>query len=188
VKLLRTFIAIELPGETRDYLFQTGRKMGTAVSDRTVRWVSPENMHLTLRFLGDTAADKLPLIADTLDKICADFQPFNLHLDTLGCFPNRIRPRVIWAGLGGDLKTLNSIQHRIEKAIQTMGWPAENRPFQAHLTIGRVKDQAEAGRLAWEQPLEKNLVQVSAVHLIESQLRPNGPVYTINHSANLGKP
>lgn len=159
--------------------------MAEHISDRAVRWVAPENMHLTLRFLGDTPEDKLPVIAAELDAITQQFQPFELHLDQLGCFPNRKRPRVIWAGLSGELKTLNALQSRIEKAVQSLGWEGENRPFQAHLTIGRVKDSSQAARLSWQQPLEKQVVPVSAVNLIESQLRPSGPVYTIRHSSLL---
>jgi 2'-5' RNA ligase len=185
VKLLRTFIAIELPAETRSYLFQSGQKMAENIPDRVVRWVAPENMHLTLRFLGDTPEDKLPVISAELDAITQDFQPFTLHLDELGCFPNRKRPRVIWAGLSGQLKPLNALQSRIEKAVQSLGWEAENRPFRAHLTIGRVKDSSQAARLTWEQPLEKQVIPAAAVNLIESQLRPSGPVYTIRHSSVL---
>jgi 2'-5' RNA ligase len=185
VKNLRTFIAVELPAETRSYLFQSGQKMAENIPNRAIRWVAPENMHLTLRFLGDTPEDKLPVIAAELDAITQQFQPFNLHLHELGCFPNRKRPRVIWAGLSGQLKPLNALQSRIEKAVQSLGWEAENRPFRAHLTIGRVKDSSQAARLTWEQPLEKQVIPAAAVNLIESQLRPSGPVYTIRHSSVL---
>ena len=159
--------------------------MAENISNRAVRWVAPENMHLTLRFLGDTPEDKLTIISAELDTITKDFQPFSLYLDQLGCFPNRKRPRVIWAGLSGDLKTLNALQSRIEKVVQSLGWEGENRPFRAHLTIGRVKDSSQANRLDWDQQLEKQQISVSAVNLIESQLRPSGPVYTIRHESKL---
>ena len=183
MKLLRTFIAVELPAETRTYLFQTGNKMAENISERAVRWVAPENMHLTLRFLGDTPEDKLPAVTAELDAITQQFQPFQLYLNEIGCFPNRKRPRVVWVGLAGELKSLNALHGRIEKAVQSLGWQAEGRPFRAHLTIGRVKDSSQARRLAWEQQLEKQVVPVSAVNLIESMLRPSGPVYTIRHSS-----
>jgi 2'-5' RNA ligase len=186
VTFLRAFIAIELPANIRNYLYQTGKNMAVNMSDRAVRWVAPENIHLTLRFLGDTAEDKLPLIAAGLDNISQNFQPFTLYLNELGCYPNRKRPRVIWVGLTGDLEVLNKLQSRIEQIIQTLGWPGEGRPFQAHLTIGRVKDQSQARNLDWVQQLEKKEIPVSAVNLIESQLRPSGPVYTIRHSSLLG--
>jgi 2'-5' RNA ligase len=183
--LLRTFIAIELPPDTREYLFQTGKKMAVNISDRAVRWVAPENMHLTLRFLGETAEDKLPLISQALDNITSDFQPFNLFLNELGCFPNRKRPRVIWAGISGEMKILNALQRRIEDAVQALGWQGEKRPFRGHLTIGRVKDQSQGRQLKWDLSLEKREIPVSAVNLIESQLRPSGPVYTIRHCSFL---
>lgn len=159
--------------------------MAVNVSDRAVRWVAPENIHLTLRFLGDTAEDMLPRVAAELDAVAQNFQPFSLYLDQLGCFPNRKRPRVIWASLSGDLKTLNALQSGIETTVQSLGWEADNRPFRAHVTIGRMKDRSQAKKLVWEQRLEKTVVPVSAVNLIESQLRPDGPVYTIRHSSLL---
>ncbi|MFZ0544737.1 MAG: RNA 2',3'-cyclic phosphodiesterase [Candidatus Promineifilaceae bacterium] len=185
MKLLRTFIAIELPPEVRTYLFQTGQKMAGNVSNRAVRWVAPENMHLTLRFLGDTPKGKLPDITAELDAITRDFQPIRLHLDEIGCFPNRKRPRVIWAGLAGETQQLNALQHRIEMAVESLGWKGEKRLFRPHLTIGRVKDSSQANRLAWEQQLERKAVAVTAVNLIESLLRPHGPVYTIRHVSSL---
>lgn len=185
MKQIRTFIAVELPAEIRTYLFQTGKKMAVNISERAVRWVAPENIHLTLRFLGDTPEDKLPVIAAELDTISRAFQPFTLSLDQLGCFPNRKRPRVIWAGLSGDLKRLNALQSEIENAVQSLGWEGENRPFRAHLTIGRVKDNRQAKKLIWDQVLEKKAIPVSAVHLIESRLRPDGPVYMVQHSSLL---
>jgi 2'-5' RNA ligase len=185
VKLLRTFIAIELPPDTQAYLFQTGKKMAAHISDRAVRWVAPENIHLTLRFLGDTTEDKLPLISAELDKICQDFQPFLLYLSELVGFPNQKRPRDIWADLSGDLKKLMALQSQIESFVQSFGWQGENRPFQAHLTIGRVKDQNQAKQLIWDEPIEKKAVPVSAVNLIESRLYPTGPVYTVRHRSIL---
>ncbi len=159
--------------------------MSLNISDRAVRWVAPENIHLTLRFLGDTAEDKLPLISQELDNITSDFQPFKLYLNELGCFPNRKRPRVVWAGISGELKRLNALQKRIETAVQSLGWQGEKRPFRAHLTIGRVKDRSQARQLDWELSLEKQEIPVSAVNLIESQLLPSGPVYTIRHCSFL---
>jgi RNA 2',3'-cyclic 3'-phosphodiesterase len=185
VKLLRTFIAVELPSEVRRHLFQTGKKMALNIPDRAVRWVAPENVHLTLRFLGDTPEDKVSAVTAELDQITHGFPPFSLHLDELGCFPNRKRPRVIWAGLSGGLKTLNALQSRIETAVQALGWPEEGRPFQPHLTIGRVKDSRQAAELLWDEKLDNYDVPVSAVNLIESQLRPQGPLYTIRHSSLL---
>lgn len=185
MKQIRTFLAIELSAEIRSYLFQSGQKMMGDLPRKVVRWVAPENMHLTLRFLGDTPENLLPKISAELDAITSQHQPFNLHLDQLGCFPNQKRPRVIWASLDGKLAPLYAIQNKIESAVQTLGWKREKRPFRPHLTLGRVKDPNQAFRLLWTQQLEKKEFSVSAIYLIESQLRPDGPVYTIRHSSEL---
>jgi 2'-5' RNA ligase len=186
VKILRTFIAIELPTEIRQYLFQSGQRMMAETPPKAVRWVASENMHLTLRFLGDTPADKLPAISAELEAIANQFPPFSLHLDQLDGFPNQKRPRVISVSLAGETMPLQTIQSQIERAVQTLGWKREKRPFRPHLTLGRVKDQNQAHRLSWNQTLERNEFVVSAVNLIESQLRPGGPVYTIRHRSALG--
>jgi 2'-5' RNA ligase len=185
VSIIRSFIAIERPAEIRAYFHQIGRFMSSNIPQGAVRWVAPDNIHLTLRFLGDTPEDKLPFVSAALDTIAVRYTPVSLHLDQVGCFPNRKRPRVIWVGLAGDLQFLNALQTEVEKAVQSLGWPAEGRPFRAHLTIGRVKDSSQAARLLWNQSLEKKEVPVSAVHLIESRLTPTGPIYTTRHSSSL---
>jgi 2'-5' RNA ligase len=186
VKLLRTFIAIELPADIRHYLAQSGPQLTTGIPDKGVRWVAPENMHLTLRFLGDTAEDKLPQISAELDTITSQFQPFSLHLDQLGCFPNPKRPRVIWVSLAGALTPLQAIQKSIETAVNSLGWKREKRPFRPHLTLGRVRDKVHAAPLSFEQRLNPMEFSVTAVNLIESQLQPTGPIYTIRQSSLLG--
>lgn len=185
MKQIRTFIAIELPADIRRYLFQSGQQMSTDLPRGVVRWVAAENMHLTLRFLGDTAEDNLPEIAAQLDAITGQHQAFSLHLDQLGSYPNQKRPRIVWVGLGGELDTLNTLQSQIENAVQVMGWQREKRPFRPHLTLGRVKNPNLAHHLSWTQQLEKKEFLVSAVYLIESQLQRQGPVYTIRHSSKL---
>jgi 2'-5' RNA ligase len=185
VNLLRTFIAIELPDEVRRYLSQSGPKLTTGIPDKAVRWVAPENMHLTLRFLGDTAETRLPDISAELDAITQQVGPFSLHLDQLGCFPNPNRPRVIWAGLAGDIQPLQAIQARIETAVNGLGWKREKRPFRPHLTLGRFRNQSRSGPVAFSQELNPLNFVVTAVNLIESRLQPTGPVYTIRHSSLL---
>ncbi len=142
-------------------------------------------MHLTLRFLGDTPENKLSEISAELDAITSHFQPFTLQLAQLGSYPNKIRPRVIWAGLSGETTTLKALQSQIATAIHRLGWQKENRPFRPHLTLGRIKDKSQAHRLTWNIPLENKAFTISAINLIESQLRPTGPIYTIQHSSFL---
>ncbi len=189
---IRTFIAISLPervqielGQVNDVL--AGQMLAGKLPARSVRWVQPHLIHLTLRFLGDTAVANLPSLATALDEIATHHAPFTLTLSELGCFPNRQRPRVIWAGLSGDLPAAQKLQADIEQAVQGLGWAVEDKPFRAHLTLGRVKDGRLLRGVEWGAAVKELAVPVTAVHLIESQLRPSGPIYTTRHTSLLGK-
>ena len=187
---LRTFIAIDLPPNVKAALADVAATLGGRVSrgalgTAAVRWVRPEQMHLTLRFLGDTPAGKLPALADALDTLAAGHAPFTLRLTDVGCFPNTRRPRVVWVGLGGEEQKLLAMVAALEAALRPLGWPAEDRPFRAHLTLGRVKDVQAAQGIDWTTTVPALTVPVAAVHLIESQLRPEGSVYTVRHTSAL---
>ena len=182
---IRTFIAIALPEEITAVLAQLSYSFAKQIPSRAVRWVKPDRMHLTLRFLGETAVPQLTPIATELDHVTANYAPFKLHLHQVGCFPNRRRPRVLWIGLAGEKRPLQAIKRDIDTFLQPMGWEQEKRPFQAHLTVGRVKDARQLQQLNLNVPVGKAAWEVTAVHLIQSQLRPQGPLYTTHHSSQL---
>ena len=182
---IRTFIAIDLPPDVKAALADVAATLGERVPRGTVRWVRPEQMHLTLRFLGDTPTGKLPTLADALDTLAANQAPFALRLTDVGCFPNARRPRVVWVGLGGEEAKLLALVAALEAALRPLGWPPEDRPFRAHLTLGRVKDERAAQGVDWSAAVPALDVPVTAVHLIESQLRPEGSVYTVRHTSVL---
>ena len=96
---------------------------------RAVRWVKPENVHLTLRFLGATAADQLEELKTALAALAAMVEPFELQLAAMGCFPNVRRPRVIWVGLAGAEDQLLALQRAVEQVVVDLGWQREPRPF-----------------------------------------------------------
>ncbi len=185
VKMVRAFVAVPLPAGTQTYLAETGRGYEQRLPAGAVRWVQPERMHLTLRFLGDTPANKLAAIGEALDTVARTYRPFQLHVGRLGCFPNPRRPRVIWAGLAGAEKELAALKAAVDEALAPLGWPPERDKFRAHLTLGRVKHSERDIRLEWGTPLEARPVPVQAIHLVESELRPAGPQYTVRHSAVL---
>lgn len=188
VKTIRAFIAIPLPAAVTATLAKSGQSLARQLPPNSVRWVKPEAMHLTLRFLGDTAENQLPALKQGLDEICGRYAPFELQLGELGCFPNPRRPRVIWGGLkelsaeGGLCRRLAA---EIEGMVVGLGWQAEGKAFRPHLTIGRVREGQRLPEVAWGQALEPLTFAVTAVHLIESQLRPSGPLYTTLHSSSL---
>jgi RNA 2',3'-cyclic 3'-phosphodiesterase len=185
MRMIRAFIAIELPAEVKRLLSATGRELAASTGSTAVRWVKAEAMHLTLRFLGDTAVDELPEISAALDALAAGRRPFDLKLGQLGCFPNPRRPRTIWAGVTGAIEELQALKADLDALLAPLGRPPETKPFQPHLTLGRVKDERAGIELPWGTPLEPLLLPVAAVHLVESRLRPAGPVYTVRHSSVL---
>lgn len=184
--VIRAFIALELPGQIRQELARISQALADKAPPRAVRWVKPDKMHLTLRFLGDTAVAQIPAINQALDEWTREQAPFSLHLDRLGCFPNRKRPRVIWVGLQGNEAELFAFKRGIDALLLPFGWEVENKKFQAHLTLGRVKDGRQLANLPWDMQVEPLTFLVTAVALIESRLTSQGPIYTIRHQAALG--
>jgi 2'-5' RNA ligase len=182
---IRAFIAVDLPPAVKAALTDVAATLGGRVPRGAVRWVRPEQMHLTLRFLADTPADRLPALAAALDTLAAGHAPFALHLTDVGCFPNDRRPRVVWVGLGGEEAKLIALVAALEAALHPLGWPPEDRPFRAHLTLGRVKDEWAAQGVDWAAAVPALKIPIAAVHLIESKLRPKGPVYTVRHTSTL---
>jgi 2'-5' RNA ligase len=184
---IRLFIAIDLPERVKDVLTETAVRLSKNVPDRAVRWVNRAQMHLTLRFLGDTAVAQLPALQDQLTQLTAHYPAFQLRLDGLGAFPNRQRPRVVWVGLAGELAGLQPMQAELEERVVGLGWQREERPFSPHVTLGRVKDAGRVQALDWSVGLAELGVPVTAVQLVQSELRPSGPVYTVRHVAYLGQ-
>ena len=180
---IRAFIAIHLPSEVQAALGRVAATLSEGLPRGAVRWVRPELMHLTLHFLGDTDVGRLPAIGRAMDDAVAGRAPFTLTLDGLGCFPNPRRPRVVWAGLAGDMAQLLALKAALDEQLAALGWPPEDKPFRAHLTLGRVKDERAAQALSLTTPLPQPAVPVAAIHLMESQLRPEGPVYTVRHGS-----
>jgi len=184
-KKIRAFIAIHLPAEVRDYLATISADLSRQLPQGAVRWVKPDRIHLTLRFLGDTDVRLLPDIQNALDEVATQQQRFDLYLEGFGCFPNCKRPRILWAGVAGRLKEAAQLKEEIDSALAPLGWEEEKRPFRPHLTIGRVKDARTAVSPTWPESLQRPAIPVDAIHLIESELTPNGPIYTVRHSGTL---
>ena len=182
---IRLFIAIDLPEAVKMALLEIIAQMGRQLPDRALRWVKPEQMHLTLRFLGDTAVSQLPDLQNQLTQLTTQYPPFRLHLNGVGAFPNRKRPRVVWVGLGGDVAQLQTMQAALEDRMVALGWSREKRPFSPHVTLGRVKDARQVQALDWGVDLAKMDFVVTAVQLVQSELRPSGAVYTVRHLAQL---
>jgi 2'-5' RNA ligase len=185
---VRTFIAIELPTKARVALADLQSKLKAVVPPKTVRWTTPQNIHLTLHFLGDVDRAKIDAISNTLAATTSDHLSFSLEIGGLGCFPNTRRPRVLWVGLSGDSVALSDLQRHIGQALQTaVNFAPDGRPYAPHLTIGRVKGGIPSRHLKQlSQVIQKaqaevdrlGTLDVAEVSLVRSELKPTGAVYT----------
>jgi 2'-5' RNA ligase len=187
---VRTFVAVEIDEAIRRAAASLVDELRTAAAD--VGWVAPQNMHLTAKFLGDVAADKIPQVCDAVAKAVAEVTPFDLEIRGVGAFPNAARPRTIWIGTGSGESQLDLLAERLEAALVKLGLARENRPFHGHLTLGRVRRPSRA--LAALTPMLKQRADLSlgqtAVHevvVFSSQLQRGGPIYEALSRASLGK-
>ncbi|MGD8855981.1 MAG: RNA 2',3'-cyclic phosphodiesterase [Chloroflexota bacterium] len=187
MKTIRSFIAIEIAADVRRSLAELQEELVNTVPIGAVRWVAPGNIHLTLKFLGDTEMSAVGPIESRLEEMAASFEPFEVRLGKVGCFPNPRRPRVIWVGIEGDLDLLMRLQQEVEQSLSELGWPAEKRRFHPHLTLGRVKDSRQVieARMPWGRQRVTGQQRVTEVCLIESDLQPTGAVYTVLKRASL---
>lgn len=196
---LRAFIAVEISPVIQQAIHSETESLRRALGPELVRWVPCENLHLTLKFLGDISSANVDMLADMLTAEAGRASPFSMRVSGLGSFPTLRhgsgqapkRARVLWVGLHAPAG-LAALQHGIESAAAKIGYEAEERPFSPHLTIGRVRPQVTASeqRSIW-QALERTQVgdlgetDVSSVHLYKSDLNRNGAVYTRLFSAHL---
>jgi 2'-5' RNA ligase len=182
---LRLFVAVELPTAVGETLAALQKRLQTFDRERTIRWTAISSIHLTLKFLGDTDPARQPAIDAALREVAAGRAPFTLSIDGAGCFPDPRKPRIVWAGAGGDLAALHALRDAVERTVSPLGFPTEDRPFSPHLTLGRARQDAprlalaalgerighaEVGTLAsW---------RVEGLSLMRSDLKPSGAVYT----------
>jgi 2'-5' RNA ligase len=192
-EILRTFIAVELDEALRRSLVSLQNRLKRQTPAGSVKWVAPEGMHLTLKFLGDTPSERVPEIVSSLHEACSAVSSFHLMLEGRGCFPNFRQPRVIWVAVRDENGALSRLQGAVEAHVAPLGWPAETRGFTPHLTLGRVSRSADRGEVAAVGQAVENAVieelgrqRVDRVMLIRSDLRPTGAVYTALAEAALG--
>jgi 2'-5' RNA ligase len=192
MSLLRAFIAIEIPLTLREAVCKATAPMQKGIGP-AVRWVPMENMHLTLKFLGDVSPTNVEMLSQMLRAEADLFQCFDLRLSGFGAYPNLKRPRILYIGIQAPA-TLESLQRGIDSASRRLGYESEERGFSPHLTIGRVKQTSTATeqqtvRRAIEETRIDSLgtARVDSVHLYKSDLKPTGSVYTRLYSAPLRK-
>ena len=150
-----------------------------------VKWVEPHNLHLTVKFLGPVPEHLVPRLSEVLE-VLESFPSFRLHLVGLGAFPRARGARVLWIGIQEGAEQLGRLARRVEEALEPLGFTRERRPYSPHLTIGRLRTPAYHPELEAEVTraacVEVGFQDVHSVELMESTLRPQGPVYTVVRS------
>lgn len=148
-----------------------------------VKWVSEENFHVTLKFLGNVEEHLLGDISEALIEALGDVEPFDIEIGSVGAFPSKGRPKTVWVDVTSGGSELKNLAERVDKALETVGFPCEDRPFRSHITIGRVKDDRGARKLSNAlrdaQIGMIGTIRVDAVALMKSELRRVGPIYTM---------
>ncbi len=189
---VRTFIAVELEQPQRAALGKVQETLKRERAGRYVRWVAPEGIHLTLKFLGGVDASRMAELQAALTDACRGIPPFELKISGIGAFPNTRRPRVVWVGLEGDTAIAAQLAGRIEAECSKLAFPREERPFSPHLTIGRIKrdvsasDQQFVGEMvAQAQVGELGEIKARQVSIMKSDLRPTGSIYTRLYAVDL---
>jgi len=185
---MRVFIAIELSESIKDDLSQIQSHLKYSGAD--VKWVDRNNIHLTLKFLGETSEEKIPYIKKTLDRLGELFDPFEISLKNAGAFPNIESPSVLWVGLDKGSKESTKLAVQIDEELSKIGLNKESRPFGAHLTIGRVRSAKNKTALADKLsaviiPFSTNHLSVTSIVLLQSTLTTSGPIYTKLHETRL---
>jgi len=184
---MRTFIAVAISSEVREKLAQIQAEFRKG--DPDVKWVEPENLHITLKFLGEVSEDKLPDVIEKARLAVSETSNFGMHLSGLGSFPNLKSPRVVWVGTSEGKDELKKLNEKIEENLSHLGFAREKREFSAHLTIGRVRSPRGRGKLVNKIEELRNTdvgeFSVDNVLVMESQLSPKGPTYRIIEKINL---
>ena len=150
--------------------------------DADIRWVPAENLHLTLKFLGEITVSDLKPLSELLQRDISGFGSLGLRLEGLGRFPEKGRMRVVWVGCQGDLSRLTSLAQRVERAALQIDVPRDSRPFSPHLTIGRVRSAHNQDALLQvinERGAVYGSLEVDTICLYQSTLTPAGPRYDI---------
>lgn len=177
---IRAFVAVPLPEEARSCVEGVQRRLRGFAG---VKWVEPENFHVTLRFLGNSPPELVQRLAQTLLRTLSDQKAFSLTLAGVGAFPSARRPQAIWVGVSEGKSRLEELARITEESAVASGFAPEERPFRAHLTIGRVKASPapsglSAAIMAEAEGAEIATITVENVVLMQSELRRSGPIYT----------
>jgi len=190
---VRSFIAIELPDELKLGLTQLEAQLKMS-QQPWMKWVDPYNIHLTLKFLGGIAVDRISEITGVMEEAIQGIPPFQLEVKDLGVFPNLRRVQVAWVGIRGEVDKLSQLQQHLESNLARLGFAPESRLFTPHLTLARLRNRASPderqsfGQLIANTRFEATYtIKVDAISLMRSQLTREGAIYSRISSVRLNK-
>ncbi len=181
LKSIRAFLAIEPPESVRQAMETLQSRMKYSLSG-AISWVRPTGIHLTLKFFGNIAETDVSRISAAVGPVASRFGPLNLEVRHLGLFPDSRRPRVLWLGLEGDLGALKTLQQEVDQELMRYGFPREDRPFRAHLTLARIKSPRGLSGLDRVmnkgEAYEAGRFRAEGLTLFQSSLTPQGAIYS----------
>lgn len=178
----RMFVAIELPASVRRQLIEHIDRLRDFNPEGRASWVRQDNLHLTLKFLGDTPVTRVESIAQAAQRAASKVEPFEIVVGGCGAFPPSGQPCVLWIGIEDHAGKLVELQAALEDECANVGFPREQRPFHPHLTIARIRNPHDSRQLAAvhkEMGFDAETVRVSELALIRSELRSEGSRHTI---------
>ncbi|MFC1864718.1 RNA 2',3'-cyclic phosphodiesterase [Chloroflexota bacterium] len=188
---IRSFIAIELPEELKLEISQLEARLKSG-KQPGMKWVAPDSIHLTLKFLGNIVIDRTGEITRAMEEAAKGIPPFQLEVKELGVFPNLKRVQVVWVGISGEVDKLGQLQQGIESNLARLGFAPESRPFTAHLTLARLRNQSSLdeqqrfGQLIAGTRFEAGtIIKVDAISLMRSELTREGAIYSRISSVKL---
>ena len=180
-KNIRAFLAIDPPEDILQAMSRLQEKLKREISGR-ISWTKPQGQHLTLKFFGDISTEDVKNICSAVQNRVTSEPSLSLKIEKLGVFPGARRPLVVWCGVTGDVEKLSVLQKQLDSDFAGIGFPRENRPFRAHLTIGRIKDPS--GLTGISEALTKYNAFAAGefvckkLILFQSRLTPQGAIYT----------
>ncbi len=188
---LRTFVAIDLGKTIRDRCLALQDALARGGAE--LKWVEEDNFHLTLLFLGEVEDRALPALCKAVADGCAEQDAFTLSVESVGCFPNPRRPRIVWVGVGMGTAEVCALHDALEPPLMNLGcYRREDRPYTPHITLGRIKGDlaadALAAALARQAKWRGGETAVREVRVFSSELRSEGPLYTVLSRAKLRAP
>ncbi len=185
--VVRTFVAVLIDEGIRERIADVQSRVKELATD--VKWVAPDNFHVTLKFLGNVREDALPEVYSSVEQAVRGLEPFDLSFSGLGAFPSARRARVVWVGIENGVDRLRAMAALVEESLAKLNFEKEEKEFRAHITIGRVKTSRFLDELARGigevDARELGVQRVSSVAVMKSELRRDGPIYTSLRVINL---